>query len=252
MPNNHFSTTPNSNKSTKILINTNTLNAVAKNKKESDSLHIYCKQLDRKLADSFYSIEKESYQCRLIISDLERDLKDKKLRTERTKNNYFSLIRSTKFDETNSFLPGLLKNLDDQESLASRSFIDMIDYKLGSSKTLKSDFETLQTTSIESFEEPSRQILNTYVIKPRCSTGHYARKRPLLSTRCKSSNPIQASNVDRFESQSVSSFKSVRRDRQDVHLANSLYDSKVKLLKIFRNNNSQALSVFSSSSKQFF
>ena len=40
-------------------------------------------------------------------------------------------MRAKKFDETNTFLPILIKNLNDQATNSMRSFGDMIDYKLG-------------------------------------------------------------------------------------------------------------------------
>lgn len=114
-------------RSTRILVNTNTLNAVAKNKKEAGSLDKYCRKIDKKLNQRFYEIEKENYECKTILSGMNGDL-NQKINDEMAKNTYFRLMRLKSFDPSNSFLPSLLKSVAAQEKLSSRSVVDMIDY----------------------------------------------------------------------------------------------------------------------------
>ena len=120
----------NDNRSTKIIVQTNILNAVAKNKKENNILANYCKSLDRRLAASCKEMEKENFKCKLTLKNLDTEFENN-MRVDNTQNGYFNLMRQKKFNKNNYFLPCLLKSLNDQEKMLSRSIGDMIQYQLG-------------------------------------------------------------------------------------------------------------------------
>lgn len=118
-------------KKDKILIQTNILNAANKNKKEARTLDKYYQYLNKKLSMSFYQIEKENFKCKSFLSDV-TSRREVRLDVDQINSkNYFALMSSKKFDETNTFLPVLIKNLNDQATNSMRSFGDMIGYKLG-------------------------------------------------------------------------------------------------------------------------
>ena len=102
---------------------------------------------------------------------------------------------------------------------------------------ISSNFETTQTNSVY-FEDYEFEV----PYKQRCVTSNPAKKKSsLLSLRCKSSYPKLQSNTyvteNKLASDSTSSFKSIRREKQDIHFMNNLRDTKIQLLKKFKNGN---------------
>jgi hypothetical protein len=120
----------------KMMIQSNILNALAKNKRESNNLNKFCQKLDKDLEDSCLQIDKEKYMCTLTLSELKLDMKTN-VRIDTNQYSYFNLIRKQKFNPNNYFVPILLKNLEEQETASMRSFNDMKSYRLGSAKSKK-------------------------------------------------------------------------------------------------------------------
>lgn len=131
----------NDSRSSKMILQSNLLNAVAKNKKETISLNRFCNKLDKDCEESCYRIARESYQCTLTLSELKLDMK-RNYNVDSNQYSYFNLMRRQKFNPNNYFVPYLLKNLEDQETASMRSFNDMKSYRLGSAKSKSTKHES--------------------------------------------------------------------------------------------------------------
>lgn len=124
------------NRSNKMIMHSNLLTAVVKNKREGNSLNRFCHKLDKECEESCYRIARESYQCTVTLSELKLDMKSN-CRVDANQCSYFNLMRRQKFNPNNYFVPYLMKNLEDQETASMRSFNDMKSYRLGSAKSKK-------------------------------------------------------------------------------------------------------------------
>lgn len=89
-------------------------------------------------------------------------------------------------------------------------------------------------------------------IKPRAMTASYPKKKALLKDRVMSGKFVQSSSDKlKYDSMSVNSFKTVRREQKSAKEANHTRDMKIHLLRHIHKTNFQSYDSSTSSSRRW-
>lgn len=106
------------------------------------------------------------------------------------------------------------------------------------------------TTESAYYTVPENKVVT---IKPRAMTASYPKKKALLKDRVMSGKSVQGNSSDNFkyDSMSVSSFKTVRREQKSAKEANHTRDMKMHLLRHIRKTNFQSYDSPTSSSRRW-
>jgi hypothetical protein len=222
--------------------------AFERNKNESKILNVKKQFLDFTLQKNIAKLQREeTLLSQQYIYSLKKEKakhhdQEEKIRPVNEKrkqiSKYFELINLKKIDKSNSLLPSLVKSLNEQRLNSYRNILDIAQrqniklvrkdvnnqfhFQNNSDSCMNKNDSDLNVPSYSNFSVDSQYLPN--LSKSVNKNGR------MVDERAKSSKY----DINRFDLKEV---KSIRRGRLSAKQINETYDSKVNVLKIFRQYN---------------